>query len=294
MIEYPNVKINIGLNIIRKREDGYHDIKTLFVPYFGIKDELEIITGDDFSRTSAKLFSIYGQQYYNGTPCLVQKISSDGKIMITIARRQGVDWDALSDLSVKAYQVLDKDFSLPPVKIFLEKLSPVGAGLGGGSSDAAFALKMFNQLFSLNLSKERLIEYAAGLGSDCPFFIYNIPMIGEGRGEKLKPYKLDNIDFGDNKKPCKYEIKLIIPEQISVSTSQAYKGVKPKVPAKDIEEILSLPISDWNRNLYNDFEETVFTSYPDLKKIKSSLYDTGAIYAAMSGSGSAIFAIYEN
>ena len=164
MITNPNVKINLGLNILRKREDGFHDLETLFVPYFGISDTLEIIVGDDYSRTSAALFAKYGQQvpasqgsvkpegvfgvevHESVAPKLVQGMSEDGKLMITIARAEGVDWDPIKDLTAKAYFILAEDFKLPPVKIYLEKTSPVGAGLGGGSADAAFALKMLNEL----------------------------------------------------------------------------------------------------------------------------------------------------
>ena len=197
MITKPNVKINLGLNVLRKREDGFHDLETLFVPYFGINDTLEIVVGDDFSRTSAALFGKYGNaQSDEGIPCLVQGMSEDGKLMITIARAEGVDWDPMKDLTAKAYMILAEDHDLPPIKIFLEKTSPVGAGLGGGSSDAAFALKMLDELCSLNLTEKQLADYSARLGSDCAFFIYNRPMIGEGRGEVLTEYPLTGLDYG--------------------------------------------------------------------------------------------------
>jgi len=159
MITNPNVKINFGLNVLRKREDGFHDLETLFVPYFGISDTLEIIVGDDYSRTSAALCGKYGTPCpgeEEDAPMLVQAISEDGKLMITIARADGVDWDPLKDLTAKAYFMLAEDFDLPPVKIFLEKTSPVGAGLGGGSADAAFALKMLNELCSIALDEKAL------------------------------------------------------------------------------------------------------------------------------------------
>ena len=209
MITNPNVKINLGLNVLRKREDGFHDLETLFVPYFGLHDTLEIITGDDYSRTSAALFAKYGDSLpasqgsvkpegvfgveteESSAPKLVQGISEDGSLMITIARAEGVDWDPLKDLTAKAYFMLAEDFKMPAVKIFLEKTSPVGAGLGGGSADAAFALKMLNELCELGLSEQQLAEYAARLGSDCAFFIYNRPMFGQGRGEILSEIDLD-------------------------------------------------------------------------------------------------------
>ena len=145
MVTHPNVKINLGLNVLRKREDGFHDLETLFVPYFGITDTLEIVSGDDFSRTFASLSAKYsGAGPDADVQTLVQAISDDGKLMMTIARSEGVDWNPLEDLCAKAYFILDKEYGLPPVKIFLEKTSPVGAGLGGGSADAAFALSLIH------------------------------------------------------------------------------------------------------------------------------------------------------
>ena len=287
MITNPNVKINLGLNVLRKREDGFHDLETLFVPYFGISDTLEIIVGDDYSRTSAALCGKYG------TPCpgdedapmLVQAISEDGKLMITIARADGVDWDPLKDLTAKAYFMLADDFDLPPVKIFLEKTSPVGAGLGGGSADAAFALKMLNELCSLGLDEKTLAEYASRLGSDCAFFICNRPMIGEGRGEILTEYPLDLEGLN---------LQVLTPEGVSVSTKDAYGGIRPHLPEVPLREALSRPVEEWDGILVNDFEETVFAKYPELAAIKRSLYDSGAVYASMSGSGSALFALYRD
>lgn len=290
MITNPNVKINLGLNVLRKREDGFHDLETLFVPYFGISDTLEIVVGDDYSRTSAALFGKYGTPdgYDDQAPMLVQGISEDGKLMITIARKEGVDWDPLKDLTAKAYHILSEDFDLPPVKIFLEKTSPVGAGLGGGSADAAFALKMLNDLCSLGLSEQKLAEYAARLGSDCAFFIYNRPMIGEGRGEILS--EIESGFMEGILAEC--DLQVLTPEGIAVSTKDAYGGIKPHLPEVPLREALARPIEQWDGVLVNDFEETVFAKYPELAAIKRSLYDSGAVYASMSGSGSALFAIY--
>lgn len=297
MITNPNVKINLGLNVLRKREDGFHDLETLFVPYFGISDTLEIITGDDYSRTSAALFARYGGLTCEDRPCLVQSISEDGRLMITIARAEGVDWDPLKDLTAKAYMMLAQDHELPPVKIFLEKKSPVGAGLGGGSSDAAFALKMLDGLFSLALSEEALALYASRLGSDCAFFIYNRPMIGEGRGEILTEFPLEGIDYGQSgsEQSCRnrYEIKVLTPEGIAVSTADAYRGIVPQFPETSLMEALARPVEEWKDCLYNDFETTVFAKHPELAAIKFSLYESGAVYASMSGSGSALFAVYD-
>ena len=301
MITNPNVKINLGLNVLRKREDGFHDLETLFVPYFGISDTLEIVVGDDYSRTSAGLFAKYEsavaprqgsvkpegvfgvETQDNDAPKLVQGISEDGKLMITIARAEGVDWDPLKDLTAKAYFILAEEFKLPPVKIFLEKTSPVGAGLGGGSADAAFALKMLNELCGLELSEEALAGYAARLGSDCAFFIYNRPMIGEGRGEVLTEYEI-NLDD--------YDLQVITPAGIAVSTKDAYSGIRPHLPEVPLRDALTKPVEQWDGVLVNDFEETVFAKFPELAAIKKSLYDCGAVYASMSGSGSALFAIY--
>ena len=282
MITNPNVKINLGLNVLRKREDGFHDLETLFVPYMGISDTLEIVMGDDFSRTSSAIFGKYAPEM------IAQGISEDGKLMITIARKEGVDWDPLKDLTARAYLILSEDFQLPPVKIFLEKTSPVGAGLGGGSSDAAFALKMLNELCGLGLSETRLASYAARLGSDCAFFIYNRPMIGEGRGEILSetdPDFMDGIYAG-------HELQVLTPEGVAVSTKDAYGGIRPHLPEVALRDALKLPVEEWDGVLVNDFEETVFAKYPELAAIKRSLYDSGAVYASMSGSGSALFALY--
>ncbi len=392
MIVKTNVKLNLGLSVLRKRADGFHDIETLFVPCFDFGDTIEIITGDDYSRSSAALFAKYGapdgrfdastgsvtgrlsdrQEASVGEPVeptrlnesakedgkettlsgnvtasedgrLVQGISEDGKLMITIAREEGVDWNPLKDLCAKAYNILAQDFDLPPVKIFLEKKAAVGAGLGGGSADAAFTLKALNELCGLNLSEQRLSEYAAKLGSDCAFFVFNRPMIGSGRGEILEPYDIDLSE---------YEIKVLIPEGIVISTAEAYKGIVPReslkpgcfdtsensdhrrlidqsmtesseeyqdLPGKrmmsgqqeskqtgdpksspttsptrlsDLKTVLAMPISEWKDNLVNDFEATVFKAHPELAAIKQSLYDSGAVYASMSGSGSALFALY--
>ncbi|MDT3361352.1 MAG: 4-(cytidine 5'-diphospho)-2-C-methyl-D-erythritol kinase [Bacteroidota bacterium] len=292
MITRPNVKINLGLHVLRKREDGYHDLETLFVPYHGIYDVLEIISGDDYSQTLGVIAG-YDRK------CVAQAISPDGKLMITIARKEGVDWDPLKDLTAKAYFLLAEDFKLPPVKIFLEKLSPVGAGLGGGSADAAFALQMLSQLFGLNLPAATLAGYAARLGSDCPFFIYNTPMMGTGRGEVLTPFDLDSI-IGPE-----YEIRVTVPQGISVSTADAYRGIVPReaaAPAQaagharpdraSLADILRTPVTAWKDSLINDFEATVFAKYPALEAIKNNLYKEGAVYASMSGSGSALFAIF--
>lgn len=350
MITYPNVKVNLGLSVLRKRPDGYHDLETLFVPCFDIHDTLEIISGDDFSRTSASLFGRYpsggvqprkmsfgppqnefgsppllseakassdvplrpgetegrerqsgGSQLEgprvaqfseagtSGTPSMIrQGIREDGKLMITIARKEGVDWEPLEDLTARAYGLLDADFDLPPVKIFLEKTAPVGAGLGGGSADAAFALRMLSELFALGLDEAALAAYAARLGSDCAFFVYNRPMIGTGRGEILEPCDIDL---------SQYVLRVDVPVGVSVSTADAYRGIVPREAAAagracPLREALSRPVAEWRDCLVNDFEATVFAKYPAIADAKQALYDAGATYASMSGSGSAVFGLF--
>ena len=277
MISYPNVKLNVGLRVLRRRPDGYHDLDTLFIPYRGYYDTLEIVVGDDYSRTSAHL-----QEAYSGEQ-LAQGITPDGKLMVTLARKKGVDWDPLKDLTARAYGLLAEQYKLPPMKIYLEKTSPVGAGLGGGSADAAFALRMIAELAGLALSDAELAALAARLGSDCAFFIYNRPMLGSGRGEILEPFDIDLSG---------YRVEVTVPEDIAVSTADAYRGIVPQEREEPLREILARPVEEWKNVLVNDFETTVFAKYPRLAEIKQSLYDAGAVYAAMSGSGSAFYALY--
>ena len=289
MITHPNVKLNLGLRVLGKRPDGYHDLETVFYPLEAFSDTLEIVAGDDYSRTSASLFERYEPSE------IAQGIAPDGSVMATIARKGGVDWDPMKDLTVKAIRLLREQFKLPALKIFLEKTSPVGAGLGGGSSDGAFALKMVNEICSLGLSEAELAAKAALLGSDCAFFIYNRPMLGTGRGEILTPFDLDL---------SAYEVRVIVPEGIAVSTAEAYRGVDSRdKPWNDgvggrndemlsVTEVLSRPVAEWKDRLVNDFEASVFPLHPALAEIKAALYADGAAYAAMSGSGSAIFGIF--
>lgn len=282
MISHPHVKLNLGLSVLRRREDGFHDLETLFMPFGGISDTLEIIRGDDWSETSASIFSRYSEGE------VAQAIREDGSLMITIARAGGVDWDPLEDLTARAYALLKADYSLPPMKIFLEKTSPVGAGLGGGSADAACALRMISDLAVPGLSDDQLAAYASRLGSDCAFFVYDRPMIGEGRGDVLTPFDLD-LDG--------YRIEVQIPEGVAVSTADAYRGITARDKSTDalmpLREALSLPVDRWKDCLVNDFEKTVFVAHPEIAVLKQSMYERGAVYAAMSGSGSAVFAIFE-
>ena len=292
MITYPNVKVNLGLSVLRRRPDGYHDLETLFVPYFGIHDTLEITPLGQWSENcpaaqdpSHLRWAPPSYVAEGGTS--FQTTAPAEKVSITITRKEGVDWEPMSDLTVKAYELLDADFNLPPVKIRLEKTSPVGAGLGGGSADAAFALRMLSEMFSLDLDDETLAGYAARLGSDCAFFVYNRPMIGTGRGEILEPYDLDLSG---------YELRVTVPQGIAVKTAEAYRGITPRAlmttqPAP-LMEALARPIEQWRDCLVNDFEATVFAAHPALEDEKRRLYEDGAVYASMSGSGSALFGLF--
>ena len=252
MITEPNAKVNIGLDVLRKRPDGYHDLESLFVPCFNFRDTLEI--------TEAPKFSV-DIDFGNAAP-----------------------WDPMSDLTVKAYRLLCKDFQLPKVRISLTKRIPVGAGLGGGSADGAFALRMMSEMFDLYMPDELLECYAAELGSDCPFFVYNRPMFVSGRGDELEPAEFPALDD--------YRLEVIVPEGISVSTGTAYKGIVPAVPQLPLREALARPVEEWRDCVKNDFEKTVFEAYPSLAGMKEALYSRGAVYAAMSGSGSALFALW--
>jgi 4-diphosphocytidyl-2-C-methyl-D-erythritol kinase len=249
MVSFPACKINLGLNIISKRSDGYHNIETCFLPV-PWTDILEIVIADQLHFVST------------GT---------------------SIPGNADDNLCLKAYQLLKKDFDLKPVKMHLHKIIPTGAGLGGGSSDAAYTLKSLNEIFKLNLSNENLVDYASKLGSDCAFFIYNKPMMGSGRGEILSDIKVD----------LQGKFLTIIKPDVHVSTAEAYNDVKPQQPSTAIKSILEKEnLSSWNSLLKNDFEESVFQKYPSIKKIKNDLYEAGAVYASMSGSGAAVFGIF--
>ena len=249
MITFPPCKINLGLNIISKRSDGYHNIETCFyqVPW---TDILEILPSTEFT------------------------FSSSG---------DSIPGNIADNLCVKAYHLLQKDFQLTPVKIHLHKTIPTGAGLGGGSSDAAFTLKILKEIFSLPLSNQDLQVYAAQLGSDCAYFIKGVPMIGSGRGEVLHEINLD----------LKGKYIIIVKPDVHISTAEAYAGVTPHQPGIHVEKILTdHSIKEWKELLVNDFERSVFAKYPEIKRIKDVLYEQGALYASMSGSGSSVFGIF--
>ena len=253
MIVFPNCKINLGLTITRKREDGYHDLETVFYPV-GIKDALEVIQ----------------QPEANAPTCFTQSgITIEGKTD--------------DNLCLKAYHLLQKDFpQLPHIQLHLHKVIPMGAGLGGGSSDGAFTLKLLNQKFQLGLSVEQLIDYALLLGSDCPFFIINQPSYATGRGEFLQRINLDL---------SAYHFVIINPG-IHVNTGWAFTQLTPHIPRQSIQEIIQQPVENWKEKLVNDFEKPVFEKYPEIKAIKEQLYKAGAVYASMSGSGSTVYGLF--
>jgi len=248
MILFPHAKINIGLNILCKREDGYHEISSVFYPVKQCYDVLEITEQQHFSFV-----------------------------------KKGIDIPKGENLCEKAFHLLKKDFSISNVAIQLHKHIPIGAGLGGGSADAALTLMGLNQLFELELNKTQLKKYALQLGADCPFFIDDRPSLVEGIGEKLSPIDLDLSVF---------EIRLVIPG-IHISTAEAYAGVSPKIPENPLRELIKLPIEKWKGKIKNDFEKSIFIKHPKLQSIKEQLYKEGAIYAAMSGSGSTIYGFFE-
>ena len=255
MLVFPNCKINLGLNILRKREDGFHDIETVFYPV-KLRDALEISGQPDPGA---------------GTTFTTSGIAIGG--------------EPANNLCYKAYQLIKHDFpQLPGVKMHLHKSIPLGAGLGGGSADGAFLLKLINEKFGLSLASEQLQHYALQLGSDCPFFLLNKPCLACGRGEILEDIPVNLAD---------YQVILVNP-LIAINTGWAFSRVSPALPKKNIREIINQPLYSWKEELINDFEVPVFDEYPELKEIKQELYNQGAIYAAMSGSGSTLFGIFEN
>ncbi|MCM1077340.1 MAG: 4-(cytidine 5'-diphospho)-2-C-methyl-D-erythritol kinase [Bacteroides sp.] len=252
MILFPNAKINLGLDIVSKRPDGYHNIETVMYPV-PWRDILEIVPAAGSETT------------------------------LTVTGRK-VDCPPEKNLVMKAYRALDTVTPLPPVDIYLRKIIPDGAGLGGGSADAAFTLIGLNRLFALDLSDEILADTAAGLGADCPFFIYNRPMMCSGIGTEFTPTDIDLKG---------YHIAIVKPA-VSVPTAQAYSRVTPAQPLKEISLILSEDPAEWQKELKNDFEPSVFAIHPLVGEIKSELIRMGAVYASMSGSGSAVYGIFRN
>lgn len=250
MILFPNAKINLGLDILRRRPDGYHDISTVMVPV-PWQDILEIVP----SRT--------------------------GHTSLTVTGRR-VDCPAEKNLVMKAYRMLGQTYGLPPVEIFLRKIIPDGAGLGGGSADAAFTLRGLNSLFSLGLSDAEMASAAARLGADCPFFIYNRPMLCTGTGTELAPVAVSLEGL----------MVLIVKPPVGVPTAQAYSRVTPAEPAESITDILAEAPERWQGRLKNDFEPSIFPIHPMIARVRKDILEMGAVYASLSGSGSAVFGLF--
>jgi 4-diphosphocytidyl-2-C-methyl-D-erythritol kinase len=251
MVSFPPCKINLGLQVIEKRSDGYHNLETCFYPVPWC-DILEIVPAQEFS------FVLTGD---------------------------AIPGDANENLSVKAYRLLAAEYNLPPVAIHLHKIIPTGAGLGGGSADAAHTLRSLNKLFHLDIDQGKLLAFAAQLGSDCAFFVQDKPMIGTGRGEILQP--APRVSLAN-------KFLVIVKPAIHVSTAEAYAGITPQRPDKLLNAILSeVPVNLWKDVLINDFEKSVFVKYPAIASIKEKLYQQGAVYASMSGSGAAVFGIFD-
>lgn len=249
MIAFPNAKINIGLNVTSRRPDGYHNLETIFYP-IKIYDALEIIKSDQISFNSSGL----------GIPGRVE-----------------------DNLCLKGYDLLKKDFDLPPVDIHLHKHIPIGAGLGGGSADAAFFIKLLNQEFNLGLDAEQMRGYARQLGTDCAFFIESKPVYAFGKGDEFEPVTLDL---------SAYHLVLVMPPA-HVSTAEAYRGVTPKPAEGPLQGHVTFPVAEWRYIIKNDFEESVFKNHAVIRGVKAALYESGALYASMSGSGASVFGIFK-
>lgn len=249
MICFPNAKINLGLNVVSKRPDGYHNIETIFYP-IPVKDALEIVAASTFSFTQTGI---------------------------------QVDAPVEKNLVVKAMNLLKTRYEIPSLEVHLLKAIPFGAGLGGGSADAAFMLKLLNDFCNLGLPAEELEKLASSIGADCPFFVRNTPVFASGIGTIFEPIRLSLKG---------YYLCLVKPD-VAVSTPEAYSLVTPAAPVVSLKEIVSLPAAEWKDCMINDFEKSVFTKHPVIGDIKESLYEAGAVYASMSGSGSSVFGLFE-
>jgi 4-diphosphocytidyl-2-C-methyl-D-erythritol kinase len=280
MIVFPNCKINLGLHILNKREDGYHNLETVFYPV-QLRDALEVVRRDDGRLTTDDSKTL---SEVEGSLRVIER-SRDNDIQFS-STGLPIAGDEANNLCIKAYHLLKKDFpTLPPVQMHLHKAIPMGAGLGGGSSDGAFALKLLNDKFQLGLSTQQLIDYALQLGSDCPFFIINKPCYATSRGEILETVALDLSD---------YHFAIVNPG-IHVNTGWAFANLsgRSKRPDSELKAIIQQPIETWKDQLINDFEEPVSKAHPEIATIKQQLYDAGAVYASMTGSGSTVFGIFK-
>ena len=258
MITFPIAKINLGLNVVEKRPDGYHNLQTVFYPV-PVKDALEVLTMDD---------------------AFPSDVDCDLKVT-----NISIDGDEQRNLVVRAYNLLKADFpALPRCHAHLWKGIPTQAGMGGGSSDCAYMIRLLNEMFHLGLSEQQMIDYAARLGADCAFFIKNGPCYAEGIGERLEDIQLDLSGW---------HIAVVRPD-IPVPTKEAFSRIRPHFPVKNCRDIVMQPVETWRDQLVNDFEESVFALHPEIGLVKEKLYKMGATYAAMSGSGSALFGLFRN
>jgi 4-diphosphocytidyl-2-C-methyl-D-erythritol kinase len=249
MLAFANAKINLGLNITGKRPDGYHNLETVFFPV-KLYDVLEITVSDQTSFEAAGIL-----------------IPGDNK----------------DNICLKAYDLLSRDYDLPALKITLLKNIPVGAGLGGGSADAAFLIKLINEKFALGLGTEKMEDYARRLGADCAFFITNKPVYAFGKGDQFEDIEVDLSGY----------YKVLVKPAVHVSTADAYAGLNPVLPEASLKELIGLPVTEWRSQLKNDFEERIFVKYPEISQIKEQLYLAGATFALMSGSGSSVYALFD-
>lgn len=249
MVAFPGCKINLGLHVLHKRSDGFHEIDTAFFPV-PWTDVLEVLPSNEFS------FSFSGLTV-NGSP--------------------------EDNLCLRAYRLISRDYTFPPVQGHLHKVVPMGAGLGGGSADAAHTLRLLSSVASLDLPHEQLRAYSLQLGSDCSFFLMDGPARGRGRGEIIEPLQLT----------LKGYFLVIVAPPIHIATAEAYAQLKPRKPNNDLSEVLNQPVPEWKKLLVNDFESSVFTRHPEIAFLKNRLYERGAVYAAMSGSGSSVFGIFD-
>ena len=252
MLLLPNCKINLGLQVVRKRPDGYHDLQTVFYP-IPLRDNLE----------------------------LRELRNSDAPYALQLAG-QAIEGNPDDNLIIKVYKQLKEEFDLPALDIYLYKHIPLGAGLGGGSSDAAFMMKGLNEVFELGLSDYEMERRLADLGADCAFFVQNVPAYATGIGDELTPIPLS----------LKGIYIVLVKPDVFVSTREAYAGVTPKEPEHDLLKALRRPVTEWRDRVVNDFEPSVFAAHPELAAVKQTLYDMGADYAAMSGSGSTLFGLF--
>lgn len=255
MIVYPNAKINIGLNVVEKRPDGYHNLETVFYP-INLQDILDI------------------QEIESDVPASGYRLKVTGTVL---------DGSPEDNLVVRAFKLLKQDYDLPPVSLGLYKHIPTGAGLGGGSSDAAFTIKTLNDRFKLGLTVEQMEAYCVRLGADCAFFIQNKPVFATGIGNVFHPIEMN----------LQYKQLVLVKPDIFVSTKDAYAKVKVQHPERQLPELLAQPIETWKDTVMNDFEPSVFSKYPEIAAIKDKMYDLGALYASMSGSGSSVFGIFD-